>query len=51
MPSHHLDRALKGNWSGYREVHLESDWLLIYKIAGGTVFLVRTGSHSELLQR
>lgn len=26
------DHALKGNWKGYRELHLDKDWLLIYKI-------------------
>jgi len=51
LPEQYRDHALKGNWSGHREMHLESDWLLIYKIAGNTVYLIRTGSHSELLNR
>ena len=30
--SHQLhDHPLKGNWNGHRELHLEPDWLLIYK--------------------
>ncbi len=24
------DHALTGNWKGYRDCHIESDWLLIY---------------------
>lgn len=42
------DHALKGTWKGHRKLHLESDWLLIYRVAGDTLFLVRTGSHAEL---
>lgn len=34
LPAHYRDHALKGQWQGYREMHLEPDWLLIYRIAG-----------------
>lgn len=44
----YLDHELKGNWRGYRECHLEPDWLLIYKIDQETLRLGRTGSHSDL---
>ncbi len=47
----YLDHDLKGNWRGYRECHLEPDWLLIYKIEGNTLRLDRTGSHSDLFSR
>ncbi|MDO4936139.1 MAG: type II toxin-antitoxin system YafQ family toxin [Phascolarctobacterium sp.] len=26
------DHLLKGNYAGFRECHIEPDWLLIYKI-------------------
>lgn len=42
------DYELSGNYVGYRECHIESDWLLIYKIADGQLKLQRTGSHSDL---
>ena len=42
------DNELSGNYVGYRECHIESDWLLIYKIADGQLKLQRTGSHSDL---
>ena len=45
---HCRDHALIGNWAGYRECHIESDWLLIYSINEVELVLVRTGSHSEL---
>ena len=48
LDQRYLDHALKGNWRGYRECHIEPDWLLIYKVEGQTLRLGRTGSHSEL---
>ncbi len=44
----HRDHRLIGNWQGRRECHIESDWLLIYKIEENQVIFERTGSHSEL---
>ena len=37
-------------WRGYREAHIEPDWLLIYRITGNELRLVRTGSHSDLFR-
>ena len=45
------DHSLSGNWSGHRELHVEPDWLLIYKIICNTVIFVRTGTHSGPNQR
>ena len=44
------DHDLSGNWSGYREYHIQPDWLLIYKIDGNELilYLTRTGTHSDL---
>ena len=42
------DHELSGNYVGYRECHIESAWLLIYKIVDGQLKLHRTGSHSDL---
>lgn len=42
------DHALVGNWKGYRELHIQSDWLLIYRYGDKSVHFARTGSHSEL---
>lgn len=44
------DNELQGNYKGYREGHIEPDWLLIYKISSNILVpsLVRTGSHSRL---
>ncbi|MCP4297872.1 MAG: type II toxin-antitoxin system YafQ family toxin [Proteobacteria bacterium] len=44
----HRDHKLIGNWKGRRECHIESDWLLIYKIEGRQIIFERTGTHSDL---
>jgi mRNA interferase YafQ len=42
------DHKLAGDWKGCRECHLEPDWLLVYRVEGGEITFVRTGTHSDL---
>ena len=44
------DHALTGNYIGFRECHIEPDWLLVYAIDNGNLILVpsRTGTHSDI---
>ena len=46
------DHSLNDNkyYKGCRECHIESDWLLVYKIINGELilYLVETGSHADL---
>lgn len=51
LDSMHRDHKLVGNYAGRRECHIESDWLLIYKIDGDRIVFERTGSHSDLFRR
>lgn len=46
----YLDHALSGNYKGFRECHITSDWLLIYQIREEKLLLLltRTGTHSDL---
>lgn len=44
------DHALHGNWRGFRDLHIEPDWLLLYRIADDEVQLARTGTHSDLFR-
>jgi len=44
------DHVLRGNYARARECHIEADWLLIYRITGDELHLLRTGSHAELLK-
>lgn len=50
LPDKNRDHQLTGNYSGYRECHIEPDWLLIYRIDNGKLILVlaATGTHSDL---
>ncbi len=50
LSTRYHDHALKGEWEGYRELHISGDWLLIYRINKDELQLVltRTGSHDEL---
>lgn len=50
LPEIYNDHPLKGTYSGYRECHIEPDWLLVYKITESVLILTlyRTGSHSDL---
>ena len=50
LPLKYRDHALVGNYRGFRECHIEPDWLLIYTISNEKLILtaVRTGSHSDL---
>lgn len=48
LPEKNRDHELGGKWSGYRDCHIEPDWLLIYRIEGHELILVRLGSHNEV---
>lgn len=50
LEAKHRDHSLSGNYRGFRECHIEPDWLLVYRIYENVLVLslVRLGSHSEL---
>lgn len=48
LPQRYLDHTLSGNWNGWRDCHIEPDWILIYKLSSDAVTLGRTGTHSDL---
>ncbi len=50
MPDSTKDHSLKGTLKDCRECHIEPDWLLIYRIEGSELCLVRTGSHADLFK-
>ena len=53
LPEKNRDHELTGDWVGYRECHIQSDWLLIYRIEDDVLVLTlsRTGTHSDLFGR
>ena len=48
LPQVYKDHPLQGNYKGYRDAHIEPDWLLIYKITDEVLRFERTGTHSDL---
>ena len=48
LAERYRDHALVGNWQGFRECHIQPDWLLIYRVTEGELQLARTGNHADL---
>ena len=50
LPPENKDHELKGKFKGYRECHIQNDWLLIYKVYKNELVLSleRTGTHSDI---
>jgi len=48
LPVRYRDHPLKGEWKGYRDAHVEPDWVLIYFADASMVRFERTGTHSDL---
>lgn len=46
----HHDHPLHGKYEGFRECHINPDWLLVYRKEEDelVLFLHRTGTHSDL---
>jgi mRNA interferase YafQ len=50
LPEAYQDHPLRGNWKGYRDAHIEPDWLLLYRVDDDELQLARTGTHADLFQ-
>lgn len=52
LPAENKDHELKGDHRGYRECHIQPDWLLVYKIKEDILILTlsETGTHSDLFK-
>ena len=49
LSTEYRDHKLIGNFGGCRECHIESDWLIIYRLTDdGVLELIETGAHSDL---
>ena len=50
IPPQYKNHPLKNSWIGYRDLHIEPDWILIYKIQKDEIILLAaTGTHSHTL--
>lgn len=50
LEKEYSDHKLKGKLQGYRDCHIESDWVLIYEATEKEFNLIRIGTHSELFK-
>ena len=50
LDSKYRDHPLAGILVGSRDCHVEPDWLLIYRKDEESIYLERTGSHSDLFR-
>ena len=50
LPPQYKDHALVGDLVGFRDCHIENDWVLLYQIKNDILILtlVDTGTHSDL---
>ncbi len=50
LAGRHRDHALSGDWQGWRDCHVEPDWVLIYRVdeQARELILARTGTHADL---
>ena len=50
LPEKFRDHELIGDYAGFRECHIQPDWLLVYRYYHEELilFLLRTGTHSDL---
>ena len=51
LEAKYRDHVMIGDYIGFRECHIEPDWLLVYRIQENVLelYLFRTGTHSDLL--
>lgn len=50
LPEKNRDHDLSGRYAGFRECHIQPDWLLVYRVDETEIilFLSRTGTHADL---
>ena len=50
LPKQYHDHKLNNSkeYINVKECHIQSDWLLIYRLEKGLVTLIRTGTHADL---
>jgi mRNA interferase YafQ len=44
------NHKLSGEYKDYYDLHIEPDWVLLYRLDDDCVHLCRTGTHADLLE-
>ena len=50
LPAKYKNHKLSGVYKACWDLHIEPDWLLLYRVDGGIVTLIRTGTHADLFK-
>ena len=52
LEKRYKDHELKGRYKGFRECHIQPDWLLVYLVEDDVLVLtlVDTGTHADLFE-
>ena len=50
LPGKYKKHSLSGNWQGFEECHIRSNWLVIYRVTEKVIELVATGTHDDLFK-
>ena len=50
LPKKYNDHSLSGEYSEYRECHVNPDWLLVYRKTKTHLELYKMGTHSDLFR-
>jgi mRNA interferase YafQ len=48
LPASYMAHPLRGEWKPHWDAHIEPDWLLLYLVEDGRLYLARTGTHADL---
>lgn len=48
LPKEARDHALQGEYKGYREFHIGSDMLVVYKRMDCIIYFVHLGTHAQI---
>lgn len=50
LPAEARDHRLSGEWMDTKEFHISGDLLVIYRVNGDSLELLRLGTHSQLFK-
>jgi mRNA interferase YafQ len=50
LPANSRPHPLRGEWVGFKELHLGGDLIMIYRLTKEELQLVRIGNHSDLFK-
>ena len=51
IPDNARRHPLSDNWAGCWECHIGGNWLLVWREDADTIYLERTGTHSDIFGR